>query len=540
MDSTAASAMASALSKASAAPPDVRLAYGTAGFRGEASLLPAATARCGALAALRSREKRGAATGIMVTASHNPVQDNGVKLADPSGAMMAAAWEPLAAQLANARGDAALAEALQAVPWEGAATAAPRVFVGRDTRPSSEGLTAGAVRGAIAAGCAEPTDVGVVTTPQLHWVVREHNAGREATEEAYYAALAGAFSRSLGGRGDGGAGGVAAQALLVDAANGVGAQALVRLAERLGRALTLEVRNAGSGVLNLRCGADLVQKERVWPENFSAADAGRVVASVDGDADRLVFLYAASPSDAPALLDGDKIAALSARHLGGLLRAALGDQPSATVGVVQTAYANGASTRYIKDNLGVTVAVAKTGVKHLHPAAEEFDVGIYFEANGHGTVLFSDKVLGQLAEAAKGEGDAAAAAGRMLAFADMINQAVGDALSGILMVEAMLRLEGMRMSDWVAFYTDLPSRQLKVTVRDKGEIKTERAETLCVAPAALQPKIDAAVAKYASGRSFVRPSGTEDIVRVYAEAATQADADALADEVAAAVRETCA
>ena len=27
-----------------------------------------------------------------------------------------------------------------------------------------------------------------------------------------------------------------------------------------------------------------------------------------------------------------------------------------------------------------------TGVKHLHAKALEFDVGVYFEANGHGTV----------------------------------------------------------------------------------------------------------------------------------------------------------
>jgi len=27
-----------------------------------------------------------------------------------------------------------------------------------------------------------------------------------------------------------------------------------------------------------------------------------------------------------------------------------------------------------------------TGVKHLHHAAMQFDVGVYFEANGHGTV----------------------------------------------------------------------------------------------------------------------------------------------------------
>ena len=35
-----------------------------------------------------------------------------------------------------------------------------------------------------------------------------------------------------------------------------------------------------------------------------------------------------------------------------------------------------------------------------------------------------------------------------------------------------------------------------------------------------------------SGRAFVRPSGTEDIVRVYAEAATQEAADTLALDVA--------
>lgn len=29
----------------------------------------------------------------MVTASHNPAHDNGVKMVDPSGGMLAAAWE---------------------------------------------------------------------------------------------------------------------------------------------------------------------------------------------------------------------------------------------------------------------------------------------------------------------------------------------------------------------------------------------------------------------------------------------------------------
>ena len=59
------------------------------------------------------------------------------------------------------------------------------------------------------------------------------------------------------------------------------------------------------------------------------------------------------------------------------------------VGVVQTAYANGASTAYITQDLKLPVVFTPTGVKHLHHAATKFDVGVYFEANGHGTVVLS-------------------------------------------------------------------------------------------------------------------------------------------------------
>lgn len=34
----------------------------------------------------------------------------------------------------------------------------------------------------------------------------------------------------------------------------------------------------------------------------------------------------------------------------------------------------------------VPVACVPTGVKHLHHKALDYDIGVYFEANGHGTV----------------------------------------------------------------------------------------------------------------------------------------------------------
>lgn len=56
---------------------------------------------------------------------------------------------------------------------------------------------------------------------------------------------------------------------------------------------------------------------------------------------------------------------------------------------------------------------------------------------------------------------------------------------------------------------------------DRRLIDTTDAERRAVSPAGLQEAIDSLVKKHKKARSFVRPSGTEDVVRVYAEAETQ-------------------
>ena len=349
-------------------------------------------------------------------------------------------------------------------------------------------------------------------------------------------------------------------------------------------ATLVPINGPGDGPLNDGCGAEHVQKERVPPRVYTGQGNGKgegegggrcvpvaYAASLDGDADRVVFHYnrrraaaaAADTNDAEAdaaadadaersfrLLDGDKIAVLVARFLQEELRAlrwrGLGDH--LRCGVVQTAYANGAATAHVREAVpGATVAVARTGVKYVHAAAHDhFDVGVYFEANGHGTVLFSPAFYRML-DAAEARlrgryGDRANLAWqRLRLLPSLVNQAVGDALSDLLLVDAILYLRGWSIEEWDGLYEDWPSRQCKVRVRDRSVIRTNESETRATAPPNLQPALDAAVVASGGGRSrcFVRPSGTENAVRVYAEAATQDAADALASEAAALLHSLC-
>lgn len=227
------------------------------------------------------------------------------------------------------------------------------------------------------------------------------------------------------------------------------------------------------------------------------------------------------------LLDGDRIATLAAVFLGDLIRNA-GLSEKLKVGVVQTAYANGASTAYIEQDLRLPCVCTPTGVKYLHHAATKFDVGVYFEANGHGTVVFSDLALKRIAKYEPKSPAQATALDTIKALTRLINQTVGDALSDLLLIEVILAHKSWGPKEWDLTYTDLPNRLVRIEVPDRNIFKTTDAERKLESPPGVQADIDALVGKYKNGRAFARASGTEDAVRVYAEAATKGEADELA------------
>ena len=89
----------------------------------------------------------------------------------------------------------------------------------------------------------------------------------------------------------------------------------------------------------------------------------------------------------------------------------------------------------------------------------------------------------------------------------------------------------MSIQQFAQIYQENPSRLWKAKVNDRTKFKTIDDESRLTEPSELQDEIDKAVASVTDGKAFVRPSGTEDILRLYAEAKTVEEVQILGDTI---------
>eukprot|EP00871_Galdieria_phlegrea_P000645 jgi/Galph1/1581/GphlegSOOS_G257.1 len=496
--------------------PKQLLSYGTAGFRGPADILEPVVFRCGVVAALRAMSLPGICVGIMITASHNPASDNGVKLIDPNGEMLEEKWERLASELVNAT------NAMEIIT---------KIHEEEKLRDLAPILQAVSLMGLTC------KYFGILTTPQLHQFVKNTNQGAlEATKQCYFQQIAKGWQtlqQFSWMRNDKQQGNIYR---IVDCANGVGAQAMTELLKYT-KMENIHLVNAGSGVLNDHCGADFIQKNhqfpKIWDSNMTIlAQASTRFCSIDGDADRLIYLIPmkAQFDDLSQLagenvivLEGDRFSVLTALVLKKFLNIL---DSTLTVGVIQTAYANGASTCFLEE-LGkpIQIECVATGVKHLERAARKYDIG----------KTYLSQIIEQQEEKRNIE-----AATVLLALSEIANQATGDGVANFVLAEALLQILGWEDTrNWINLYHDLPNSYRAVRVRRKDLIKTTNAERILLEPITVKNLLDEFAITKPKYRFLVRPSGTEDVVRIYGEGPKSGDLEVLLEQIEEAVLQAC-
>ena len=350
-----------------------------------------------------------AAAGAMISASHNPVGDNGIKFFGADGYKLTDDEEA----------------GLEAIVAEGSAR-----------RPMG-------------------TDIG-------------RRLSDPAAIARYIEHLAGTADVDLSGL-----------RIVVDGANGAASSVAPQVYRHLGaEVITVNCKPDGANI-NDRAGS-------THPEVIAAAviehgaDAG---ISHDGDADRLI-----AATHEGAEVDGDVILAILARqmhHQGTLNDSA----------VVTTVMTNLGFKRAMEE-LGIEVVETKVGDRYVLEAMRERGLNLGGEQSGH--------------------------------LIDLDHATTGDGVLSAVRLLSTVRSTGATLKELATVMSHLP--QVLVNVEDVAKDRLADTDAVWQVVHAEEDRLSG------RGRVLLRPSGTEPLIRVMAEAETVADAERAVETIADAVR----
>jgi phosphoglucosamine mutase len=354
--------------------------------------------------------RSAAAAGVMISASHNPVGDNGIKIFGPDGFKLSDAEEERLEELMAAD------------------------------------------------GARRPTGTGV---------------GRRLRDPAavsrYIEHLVGLADVDLTGL-----------RVVVDGANGAASSIAPQVYRQLGaEVITIHCTPDGENI-NERCGSthpDVICEAVVAHH----ADAG---ISHDGDADRLI-----AATHEGAEVDGDVILAVLARQLHHQGRLA-GDAVATTV-MTNLGFKRAMSA------LGVEVVETPVGDRYVLEAMRERGLNLGGEQSGHLIALD--------------------------------HSTTGDGILSAVQLLSVVRSTGASLKELATVMARLP--QVLVNVRGVDRDRLDEVDAVWEVVRAEEERLGD------GGRVLLRPSGTEPIVRVMAEAETEDDAQRAVDVIADAVRD---
>ncbi len=395
----------------------------------------------------------------------------------------------------------------------------PRVVVGRDPRASGELLEAALCAGLAAAG-ADAIRVGVVPTPAVAFLTADYAADFGVMISASHNPMPDNGIKLFG------AGGHKLADDVEDAIEGAmagpqprpvgaGIGRLVDAPDAVHRYLDHLVASGGSHLDGLTIVVDCANgaASHIGPQAYAAAGAqvipihaepdglnindgcgsthlGNLQAAVlehgadlglahDGDADRCLAVDSTG-----AVVDGDQIMAI--------LALAMHERGALTDDVLVATVMSNLGLHLAMKEAGIEVRVTGVGDRYVLEELRSGGYALGGEQSGH-IVIPSAGTTGD------------------------------GVLTGLLLARRVAETR-TRLADLAAVMSVLPQELINVSVTDKHAVAA--ADSVQQAVAAAQAQLDG------TGRILLRPSGTEQLVRVMVEATTADDARAIAERVA--------
>jgi len=409
----------------------------------------------------------------------------------------------------------------------------PRAVVGRDTRVSGEFLGAALAAGLASAGV-DVRDVGVLPTPGVAYLTSTMDVDFGVVISASHNPMQDNGIKFLA------RGGVKLDDAVEDAIEGLLGEewarpthgGVGRLSRDTGRAGSAYVEHLMASIgadedakplAGLRIAVDCANgaASDVGPAALRAAGADVVVinASPDGyninaacgsnHPEQLQAVVVASEADFGVAFDGDADRCIAVDHGGAVVD---GDQVMGVLALAlqeRGALPDDTLVVTVMSNLGLILAMRDAGIRTVQTAVGDRYVLEEMRARGYG--------LG-------GE-----QSGHIIISK---HATTGDGVLTALQLAARVKETGQKLADLAAVVQRLP--QTLVNVPDVDKSRAAHDEALLAAVASAEARLGE------TGRVLLRPSGTEPLVRVMVEAATQQQADAVAAELAGVVRERLA
>ncbi|CRG96351.1 phosphoacetylglucosamine mutase, putative [Plasmodium gallinaceum] len=342
--------------------------------------------------------------------------------------------------------------------------------------------------------------------------------------------------------------------------------------------------NDEDSILNFNCGSEYVYSKKKVPINSPLEEINCKFCTFDGDADRILYFFLdndkndynnftnnpnvkntlinnsfnenKNKDNNIVILDGPKIICLFLNCIIKMLshikinKEELISEKNIEkidINIIQTAYVNTSFINYLNNMkkkvseeidifqyININIICTKTGIKYLDNVARKSSIGIFFEPNGHGTIYADINQLNEWSTKLCINKDTSFIA--LKKYLLFFNQTAGDAIVDFIAIELTLSYLNLNIKQWDNFYKPYPSLYINIMCPKYILQKLKphpQHEHYLIEPKCLQRKIDEIVNEVDSknARCFIRPSGTENLIRIFAEAETSKKVNEILEKV---------